>query len=150
MKRRLALIVFALSTAFAEAARAQPVNTLPAMSTITFPPGSNTSSANGQIAPGGRGAFYVMAKAGQTLMISVRSPAAAVSFQVFRPNAALAKANDGMPLVTGPTLPDAGPGDNAQDWIGAIPRDGNYLILVGQAPGGPPTPTPFNLVVTLQ
>ena len=43
---------------------AQPVNTLPGMTTVTFAPGSNTSTLAGQLAPGGRNVYYVQAKAG--------------------------------------------------------------------------------------
>ena len=54
------------------------------------------------------------------------------------------------PLITGKTLPDAGPNDNAQAWVGAIPRDGKYLITVGAGPSGPVAPTPYSLTVSLQ
>jgi len=55
--------------------------------------------------------------------VSVAS-AAPVAFQVYHPDATVARAADGSPLITGKTLPDAGPNDNAQAWVGAIPRDG--------------------------
>ena len=129
---------------------AQPVNTLPGMTTVTFPPGSNTSTLAGQLAPGGRNVYYVQAKAGQTLMVSVMPVATGVSFQVFKADASLAKGADGLPVVSGGTLPDAGPTDNATAWIGAIPRDGNYLILVTMRPAAAATPSPYNLTVSLQ
>ena len=129
---------------------AQPVNTLPGMTTVTFPPGSNTSTLAGQLGPGGRNVYYVQAKAGQTLMVSVMPVATGVSFQVFKADAGLAKGADGLPVVTGGTLPDAGPTDNATAWIGAIPRDGNYLILVAMRPAAAATPSPYNLTVSLQ
>lgn len=147
MKRRLVLLVPVLPL-FAGPILAQPVNNLPATSTITFAPGSNTSAATGQIAPGGRVVHFVAAKAGQTLMVSVSSASAAVTFQVFKPAAALANGADGVPVITGPTLPDAGPRDNAKAWIGAIPQDGSYLVAVGMGSG--PAPVSYNLVVTLQ
>ena len=58
------------------------VNTLPGLTTVTFAPGSNTSTLAGQLAPGGRNVYYVLAKAGQTLMVSVMPVATGVSFQV--------------------------------------------------------------------
>jgi hypothetical protein len=131
------------------AALGQGVTTLPPMSVITFNPGSNTSTKNGQMVPGGRDLYYVQAKAGQTMNISV-SPAAAIAFQVYNPDATVTRAADGSPLITGKTLPDAGPNDNAQAWVGAIPRDGKYLITVGAGPSGPAAPTPYNLTVSLQ
>jgi hypothetical protein len=131
------------------AALAQAVTTLPPMSTITFNPGSNKSTMNGQMVPGGRDLYYVQAKAGQTMTISVAS-AAAIAFQVYNPDAIVARAADGSPLITGRTLPDAGPNDNAQAWVGAIPRNGNYLITVSAGPSGPVAPTPYSLTVSLQ
>jgi hypothetical protein len=120
------------------------------MTTVTFPPGSNTSTLAGQLAPGGRNVYYVQAKAGQTLMVSVMPVATGVSFQVFKADASLAKGADGLPVVSGGTLPDAGPTDNATAWIGAIPRDGNYLILAVMRPGPAAPPSPYNLTVSLQ
>jgi len=54
------------------------------------------------------------------------------------------------PLITGKTLPDAGPNDNAQAWVGAIPCDGKYLITLGAGASGPAAPTPYSLTVSLQ
>ena len=145
-------VLFALpAVSFASArAFAQPVNPLPGMTTVIFPPGSNTSTLAGQLAPGGRSVYYVQAKAGQTLMVSVMPVATGVSFQVFKADATLAKGADGLPVVSGGTLPDAGPTDNATAWIGAIPRDGNYLILAVMRPGPAAPSSPYNLTVSLQ
>jgi hypothetical protein len=131
------------------AALAQGVTALPPMSVITFSPGSNTTTLNGQMMPGGRDLYYVEAKAGQTMNVSISS-AAPIAFQVYNPDTTVARAVDASPLVTGKTLPDAGPNANAQAWIGAIPRDGKYLIAVGGGPGGPAAPTPYGLTVSLQ
>ena len=150
MIHRRALFALPLVTLASTRAIAQPVNTLPGMTTVTFPPGSNTSTLAGQLGPGGRNVYYVQAKAGQTLMVSVMPVATGVSFQVFKADATLAKGADGLPVVTGGTLPDAGPADNATAWIGAIPRDGNYLILVTMRPDPAATPSPCNLTVSLQ
>jgi len=84
------------------AAFAQAVTTLPPMSVITFNPGSNTSTKNGQMVPGGRDLYYVQAKAGQTMNVSVSS-AAPIAFQVYNPDATVARAADGSPLITGKT-----------------------------------------------
>ena len=149
MIRRLFLLSLSPLLLAAEAT-AQSVNTLPAMRTITFAPGSNSSTVAGQLAPGGRNVYYVQAKAGQTLMVSVMPAVSGATFQVFNSDAALAKGTDGMAVVTGRTLPDAGPNDKATAWIGAIPRDGNYLVLVtmGGAAGAPANS--YNLTVSLQ
>jgi hypothetical protein len=150
MIHRRVLLAFPLLSLASAAVIAQPVNTLPGMTTVTFAPGSNTSTLAGQLAPGGRNVYYVQAKAGQTLMVSVMPVATGVSFQVFKADASLAKGADGLPVVSGGTLPDAGPTDNATAWIGAIPRDGNYLILVTMRSAPPMPPGPYNLTVSLQ
>jgi hypothetical protein len=150
MIHRRVLVALALLSPASGRAIAQPVNTLPGTTTVIFPPGSNTSTLAGQLAPGGRNVYYVQAKAGQTLMVSVMPVATGVSFQVFKADAGLAKGADGLPVVTGGTLPDAGPTDNATAWIGAIPRDGNYLILVAMRPAAAATPSPYNLTVSLR
>jgi hypothetical protein len=149
IRRRVLFALPVLSLASARAF-AQPVNTLPGMTVVTFAPGSNASTLAGQLAPGGRAVYYVQAKAGQTLMVSVMPVATGVSFQVFKADASLAKGADGLPVVAGGTLPDAGPTDNATAWIGAIPRDGNYLILVTMRPATAAAPSPYNLTVSLK
>ena len=131
------------------AAFAQGVTALPPMSVITFTPGSNTTTMNGQMVPGGRDLYYVQAKAGQTMNVSLSS-AAPLTFQVYNSETAVARAADGSPLITGKTLPDAGPSDNARAWIGAIPRDGKYLITVGAGASGSAAPTPYSLTASLQ
>ena len=131
------------------AAFAQGVTALPPMSVITFTPGSNTATMNGQMVPGGRDLYYVQAKAGQTMNVSLSS-AAPLTFQVYNSETAVARAADGSPLITGRTLPDAGPNDNAQAWVGAIPRDGTSLITDGAGPSAPTAPTPYSLTVSLQ
>jgi hypothetical protein len=147
---RRVLFAFPLVWLASVRAIAQPVNTLPGITTVTFAPGSKASTLAGQLAPGGRRVYYVRAKAGQTLMVSVMPAATGASFQVFKADATLAKGADGLPVVTGGTLPDAGPSDNATAWIGAVPHDGSYLILVTMRPAATTTPSPYNLTVSLQ
>lgn len=150
MHCRFAAPLVSFLVLLAGSALGQAVVTLPPMTAITVTPGSTASTTAGQIAPGGRNVYYVLAKAGQTLSVSVASTANGITFQVYLPDATLAKGADGIAVVTGRTLPDAGPGDNAKAWIGAIPRDGNYLILVAMGAGGASAPSPYNLTVSLQ
>ena len=142
----LTLIVALLTTVLPLAALAQGPSSLPPMSTITFAPGSSTTTVSGQVQPGGRTLYYVAAQAGQTMTVSL-NPAAGLAFQVYRPDTTIAGATDGSPLITGRTLPDAGSGDNAQAWMGALPATGDYLITVG--PTGPAGAL-FSLTITLR
>ena len=148
MKRRALLFALPLLASFGRAAIAQPLNQLPPFTSVTFAPGSQTATLTGEITPGGRVAYYVTGKAGQMLMVSVASATPAVSFEVFGTSATLGKAADGMALVNGRPLPDAGSKDDARAWVGALPQDGKYLILVTMAGGGG-TSVPYSLVVTL-
>ncbi len=76
MRNLLALVALLPLAAFAQA-----VTALPPMSAITFAPGSSTATMNGQMVPDGRDLFYVEAKAGQTMNVSLSS-AAPLTFQV--------------------------------------------------------------------
>lgn len=145
MRAGLALIV-ALGAAISPLSASGQPTSLPPMSTITFAPGTSTTTVSGHAQPGGRTLYYVAAQAGQTMTVSL-NPAAGLAFQVYRPETTIARAADGSPLITGRTLPDAGSADNAQAWMGALPSSGNYLITVG--PTGA-TGALFSLTVTLQ
>ena len=106
MKRPAALLVLLLSPFAGYPASTQPVVTLPPVSTITFTPGSIVTTTNGRLTPGGRDLYYVAAKAGQTLLVSVAAEGN-VTFQVYPPETTLAKAADGRPLITGKALYDS-------------------------------------------
>ena len=129
---------------------AQSLNQLPAMQTVTFAGSSGASTLAGELPPGGKALYTVQAKAGQTVMVSVMPVSTGLTFQVFRTEASVSRAADGQPLVAGGTLPDAGPGDQAQAWIGAIPRDGTYSVLLSRAPAVPAAPAAYNLTFSLR
>lgn len=151
MNRRSTLFVLPLlaTLSLSSLAPAQPVVNLPAMKPVTFG-ASGASTLAGELPPSGKALYTVQAKAGQTLMVSVMPVSTGLSFQVFRSDAAVARAADGQPLVTGATLPDAGPADRATAWIGALPRDGVYYVLLARDPAAPPAPAAYNLTFSLQ
>ena len=151
MNRRASLFVLPLLAVLSlpTLAAAQPVDNLPAMKIVTFA-GSQATTLAGELAPGGKALYTVQAKAGQTLMVSVMPVSTGLAFQVFRTEATVARAADGQPLVTGGTLPDAGPADQARAWIGAIPRDGTYYVLLARDPGAAPARSAYNLTFSLQ
>lgn len=150
MERRAVALLLPLLMLFAGSALGQSVVNLPPMTAITFAAGSTTSTLAGQIAPGSRNVYFVLAKAGQNLSISVASPNPGITFQVYPPEATLEKGADGVAIVAGRALPDVGPSDNAKAWIGALPREGNYLILVTLGAGTATAPFPYSLTVALQ
>jgi ABC-type sugar transport system substrate-binding protein len=127
----------------------QPVVTQPPTSTIIFTPGSTVSTVNGQMAPGAHDLYYVQAKVGQTLLVSITSEGD-IAFQVYTADTTLAKGADGGPLINGKTRANAGVTDHTKAWVGAVARTGNYLIAVGAGNGGPTGPMPYGLTVSLQ
>lgn len=107
------------------------------------------TTVNGQLALGSSDLYYVPARAGQTLLVSVDSADGDISFQVYAPDASVAKTADGKTTVRGRTLPDAGAHDNARAWVGAISRSGNYLIAVSMGETGAVLGD-YSLTVSLQ
>src|SRR4030095_5751054 len=89
MQRRAVTLLLPLLMLFAGPALGQSVVNLPPMTTITFAAGSTTSTLPGQIVPGGRNVYFVLAKAGQSLTVSVASPNPGITFQVYPPEATL-------------------------------------------------------------
>lgn len=151
MNRRLVLFALPVAAAFSlsSLATAQPVDNLPAMTTVSLS-GSASRTLAGELPPGGKALYTVQAKAGQTLMVSVMPVSTGLTFQVFRSEATVARAANGQPLVMGGTLPDAGPNDQARAWIGAIPRDGIYYVLLSRDAAAAPAPSAYNLTFSLQ
>lgn len=140
-------IMLILLSVLSGPARPQPAAP-PSISPITFAPGSPVSTVNGQMVLGGRDLYSLSAKPGQTLLVFVASEGE-VTFEVYRPDATIAKAADGKVLIQGKTLPNAGSDDHAKAWVGTIPRSGNYLIAVGMPENGPVL-SPYSLSVSLQ
>ena len=77
---------------------------------------------------------------------SVTSTGNNASFRVYHPDTTVARGANGLPVIAGRTLADAGANDNAVAWIGSLPGPGNYLIAVGAKSGS----ATFSLTVTLQ
>jgi hypothetical protein len=128
--------------------QAQPASPPPPLSTITFAPGAAVTTVTGKVVLGGSELYAVQVRAGQTLLVSVTAQAE-VTFQVFAPDATLGRRADGQPEVTGTTLPNAGPHDDAKAWVGAIGRTGRYLIAVSMGEQGPVL-ADFALTVSVQ
>jgi hypothetical protein len=118
---------------------------------IQVPPGPGGATVTGQAGTGQAGSanpalYYVAGTYGQTLSVSVTSAGNNASFRVYHPDATVALGANGLPIIAGPTLPNAGAKDNAAAWIGSLPGPGKYLIVVGAKSGS----TAYSLTVTLQ
>lgn len=113
---------------------------------IQVPPGPGGATVTGQASSANPALYYVAGTYGQTLSVSVTSAGNNASFRVYHPDATVALGANGLPIIAGRTLPDAGANDNAVAWIGSLPGPGKYLIVVGAKSGS----TAYSLTVTLQ
>ena len=89
---------------------------------IQFARGSSSATANGTVIRGERDRYYLGAKKGQTMSVKISSEEDNAVFQVYLPGEEEA-------------LSGAGDGDDAKDWSGELPRDAEYVIVVGGTRG---------------
>ena len=89
---------------------------------IQFQRGSSSATVKGAVVRGDRDRYYLGAKKGQTMSVKITSEEDNAVFQVYLPGEEEA-------------LPGAGDGDDAKDWSGDLPRDAEYVIVVGGTRG---------------
>ena len=89
---------------------------------IQFQRGSSSATVQGSVIRGDRDRYYLGAKKGQTMSVKITSEEDNAVFQVYLPGEAEA-------------LSGAGDGDDAKDWSGELPRDAEYVIVVGGTRG---------------
>ena len=89
---------------------------------IQFARGSSSATVEGGVIRGERDRYYLGAKKGQTMSVKITSDEDNAVFQVYLPGEEDA-------------LPGAGDGDDAKDWSGELPRDAEYIIVVGGTRG---------------
>jgi hypothetical protein len=89
---------------------------------IQFARGSSSATVKGGVVRGDRDRYYLGAKKGQTMSVNITSEEDNAVFQVYLPGEENA-------------LPGAGDGDDAKDWSGELPRDAEYVIVVGGTRG---------------
>ena len=89
---------------------------------IQFARGSSSATVSGAVIRGERDRYYLGAKKGQTMSVKITSEEDNAVFQVFLPGEEEA-------------LPGAADGDDAKDWSGELPRDAEYVIVVGGTRG---------------
>ena len=114
-RRCLAVIFvasFAFSTLFADGVKKK----------IQFERGSSSATVHGAVVRGDRDRYYLGAKKGQTMSVRITSEEDNAVFQIFLPGEQEA-------------LPGAADGDDATNWSGELPRDADYVIVVGGTRG---------------
>lgn len=89
---------------------------------IRFARGGSSATVEGAVVRGERAVYLLRARAGQQMRVRVASPENNAVFQLHSPGG-------------GGTLPGAGETDDATTWSGALPRSGDYRIVVGGTRG---------------
>lgn len=89
---------------------------------VRFAKGESSATVKGAVVRGDRDRYYVGAKKGQTMSLKITSVENNAVFQVYLPGEEQA-------------LSGAGDGDDATDWSGELPADGEYVIVVGGTRG---------------
>jgi hypothetical protein len=89
---------------------------------IQFARGSSSATVTGSVIRGERDRYYLGANKGQTMSVKISSEEDNAVFQVYLPGEQDA-------------LPGAGEGEDAKEWLGELPRDAEYVIVVGGTRG---------------
>jgi|SRR5580765_3965640 len=89
---------------------------------LRFARGASSATVHGAVVRGDRDRYYVGASKGQTMSVKITSEEDNAVFQVYLPGEEEA-------------LSGAGDGDDAKDWSGELPRDAEYVIVVGGTRG---------------
>jgi hypothetical protein len=100
---------------------------------IQFQRGSSSATMKGAVVRGDSDRYYLGAKKGQTMSVKITSEEDNAVFQVYLPGEEQ-------------TLSGAGEGDDAKDWSGDLPRDAEYVIVVGGTRGN----ATYSLTVSIE
>jgi hypothetical protein len=89
---------------------------------VRFARGTSSTTITGAVIRGDRDRYYVGAKKGQTMTVSIKSEEDNAVFQIY---------------LSGEqkSLPGAGDEDDAPKWSGELPADDEYVIVVGGTRG---------------
>jgi hypothetical protein len=120
------LMVGVLLTGIGEAASVKEVK---------FPPGNNSTLIQGSVIRGESDQYFLTAKAGQKMEVSITAVEKNAAFAIYQPGYKVGKDADGILEIKGTTLQGAGEGEDATAWKGVLPSSGKYLILVGGTRG---------------
>lgn len=108
------ILAFALS--FASIVAADGVN-----KRVKFARGKTSTVVSGAVIRGDNDAYTLGAKSGQKMTVKITSVEKNAVFQIQAPN--------------GVFLDGAGEGDDATNWSGELPKNGDYKIIVGGTRG---------------
>ena len=89
---------------------------------IKFARGASTATVKGAVVRGDRDRYYLGASKGQTMSVKITSEEDNAVFQIYLPGEEKA-------------LKGAGDEDDATNWSGELPENGEYVIVVGGTRG---------------
>ncbi len=102
---------------------------------VNFSKGSSSTLIQGSVIRGESDQYYLTAKAGQKLEVSISAVEKNAAFAIYQPGYQAGKDADGLLEIKGASLKGAGEGEDATTWKGVLPASGKYLILVGGTRG---------------
>jgi hypothetical protein len=102
---------------------------------VQFAKGSNSALLQNSVIRGERDQYFLTAKAGQKMEVSITALEKNAAFAIYQPGYKAGKDADGILEIKGATLQGAGEVDDATAWNGVLPSSGKYLILVGGTRG---------------
>lgn len=130
---RLLLSLLALLAVAEVSAAAQPV---PTPKPIYFASGSTKGWVGGQVRRGDVHLYSVKAVEGQVMTVSLTAPDGNAAFQIYPPDTAVARDEDGALSFKGKALHDGtSPGEDSTRWTGELAKDGIYLIVIASMRG---------------
>jgi hypothetical protein len=120
------LLVSSFLTGVAQAAVVQEVR---------FAKDKNSTLIKQSVIRGESDQYFLTAKAGQKLAVSITALEKNAAFAIYQPGYKAGKDADGILEIKGATLKGAAEGEDATAWQGVLPKSGKYLILVGPTRG---------------
>lgn len=102
---------------------------------IRFPAGKTSTLIEQRVIRGERDQYFLTAKAGQKMEVSITALEKNAVFQIYQPGYQVGKDEDGILEIKGAPLKGAGEGEDTTVWKGVLPVSDKYLILVGGTRG---------------
>jgi hypothetical protein len=102
--------------------QAPPIDAARAKHRIRFAPGHSSAQVKSSVLRGERNEYVLTAKAGQRMILSIRSLEKNAAFTVYPPGSAR-------------PLPATEEERDATTWTGKLPKHGDYVISVGSTRG---------------
>jgi hypothetical protein len=128
-----AFLLVVASLAAAQASAAEPV---PTPKPIYFSAGSPRGWVGGHVQRGDVDLYSVKAMEEQIMTVRLTAPGGNAVFQIYEPDTAIGRGNDGaLEFKRAPLFDSAKTVPIGTRWSGPLPHDGTYIIAVGSTRG---------------